>query len=41
MGELRLIVSEELHKSLKLRALNDDKTLKQLIVEFLEKGLKN
>ena len=41
MGDLRIPVPDELHKALKLEALKQNKTLKQLVVEILEEGVKN
>jgi len=41
MGDLRIPVPDELHKALKLEALKQNKTLKQLVVEILEEGIKN
>ena len=41
MGDLRIPVPDELHKALKLEALKQNKTLKQLVVELLEEGVKN
>lgn len=39
MGELRVIIPDELHSALKMRALKEGKTLKELIIELLKKGV--
>ena len=41
MGDLRIPVPDELHKALKLEALKQNKTLKQLVVEILEEAMKD
>ena len=41
MGDLRIPVPDALHKALKLEALKQNKTLKQLVGEILEEGVKN
>lgn len=37
MGELRVLIDDELHRSLKQKALVDQKTLKQLVIDTLKK----
>ena len=39
MGELRLIIPDDLHKTLKVKAASEGKTLKHLVVELLKKGI--
>ena len=39
VGELRINLPPTLHKALRLRAVKDDKTLRNFIIEPLEKTL--
>lgn len=41
MGELRVRISNELHKALKQEALNKGTTLKKLVTDMLEKYIKS
>ena len=41
LKEIRYSIPDALHKALKLRAVEEEKTLKDLIIEFLEKGIEN
>lgn len=40
MGELRVTVPKELQKALNIRAIKEDKTLRNLVVELLEQAMK-
>jgi len=40
LGEIRFSLPDELHQALKMRALRERKTLKKLVIELLEKGVK-
>ena len=39
MGELRVLIDDELHNSLKKKALNNKQTLKQLVIDLLTQGV--
>lgn len=39
LGELRIQIPDDLHKKLRKKAVEEDKTLKDLIVEILSKSL--
>ena len=41
MGELRVFIPDQLHQTLKIKALKEGKTLKKLVTEILEKGVKD
>lgn len=41
MGELRVFIPDQLHRALKFKALKEGKTLKKLVTEILEKGVKD
>lgn len=40
MGEIRFVIGDKLHHSLKLKAVKEKKTLKGLVIELLEEGIK-
>ncbi len=40
VGELRITIPKKLHKSLKVRAIKEDKKLRDLVVELLETVMK-
>lgn len=40
MGELRLVIPDDLHQALKLKALKENTTLKALVIELLQEGVK-
>jgi len=40
VGEIRFSIPDELHQALKMRALKERKTLKQLVIELLKKEVK-
>lgn len=40
MGEIRFLIPNEIHQALKMRALKEKKTLKALVIELLEKEMK-
>ena len=39
MAEIRIEIPDPLHKSLKRRALEEDRSMKALVIELLEQGL--
>ena len=41
MVNLNIAIPEETHKRLKLRALEEDKTLKDLVIQLLEEVVQN
>jgi len=40
LGELRINIPDDLHKALRIKAAKEIKTLKQLVIETLEKSVK-
>jgi len=40
VGEIRFTIPKKLHKALRLKAVKEDKTLRNLIVELLEQMVK-
>jgi len=40
LGEIRFVLPDTLHKALKLRAVKEEKSLKELVIELLEKEVK-
>ena len=40
MGEIRFVIPDKLHQALKLKAVTEKKTLKGLVIELLEGGVK-
>lgn len=40
LGEIRFNIPEDLHKALKMRALKEEKSLKALVIDLLEKEMK-
>ncbi|MEK6963056.1 MAG: hypothetical protein AABX70_01420 [Nanoarchaeota archaeon] len=41
MVNLNILLPDDLHQQLKLKAIRENKTLKELVVELLEKAVKN
>lgn len=41
MVNLNITIPEELHRQLKLKAVKENTTLKELVVRLLEKGVKD
>jgi predicted HicB family RNase H-like nuclease len=39
LGEIRFLIPDELHQTLKMKALKEKKPLKQLVIELLQKGV--
>lgn len=40
MGEIRITIPKKLHQDLGIRAIKEDKTLRNLVVELLEQAMK-
>jgi predicted HicB family RNase H-like nuclease len=40
LGEIRISIPDELHQALKMKALKERKSLKEIIIELLQKGVK-
>jgi predicted DNA-binding protein len=40
LGELRISISDNLHQTLRMLAIKKRKTLKKLVIEILEKGVR-
>lgn len=41
LGEIRLSIPDNLHDALKMRALKEKKSMKKLVIELLERGVKS
>ena len=41
MVNLNMLIPDEVHQKLKLKAIKESKTLKELVVEVLEEAVKN
>jgi predicted HicB family RNase H-like nuclease len=41
LGELRFRIPDDLHKKLKEKALKQDKTLKELVIDLLTRGVRD
>ncbi len=41
MVNLNILIPDEIHHKLKLKAVKENKTLKELIIEVLEQAVKN
>jgi predicted HicB family RNase H-like nuclease len=41
LGNIRIVIPDELHQALRERAVKERKTLKQLVIELLRRGIEH